>query len=278
MPCRFNKRREWTHRIILESKLREDNAFLTLTYRFEQYTEEGLGTLDPAHTRNFLKRLRKAYEPRRFRYFLVGEYGDRNFRPHYHAALFGFPTCRKGRTFYHPRKAEPTCCASCIMVHRAWALGRIDLACLEPDSAQYVAGYTVKKMTAADDPRLEGRHPEFTRMSLKPGIGADMMHEVASTLLVHDLDLQSDVPVTLRHGNREYPLGRYLRRKLRVLVGKDEKTPQHILDQYAEELRPLREAAFNNSSSFKEEVIKAGTPRFKKMEAKMKIRKKDRDL
>ena len=32
LPCRVNKRRLWTNRIMLESMCHDDNAFVTLTY------------------------------------------------------------------------------------------------------------------------------------------------------------------------------------------------------------------------------------------------------
>ena len=44
----------------------------------------------------------------------------------------------------------------------------------------FLHSLSVQKMTAKDDPRLSGRPPEFCRMSLKPGIGADAMWDVAS--------------------------------------------------------------------------------------------------
>lgn len=122
---------------------------------------------------------------------------------------------------------------------------------LETASASYLAGYVTKKMTMRDDYRLLGREPEFARMSLRPGLGADFMHEVASTLLQFNLDQsQADVPSSLRHGNRELPLGRYLRKKLRAYIGKDIKTPEHEIQKIQEELRPVREAAFDASQSF----------------------------
>ena len=132
-------------------------------------------------------------------------------------------------------------------------------------------------MTHTDDLRLQGRVPEFTRMSLKPGIGADFMHDVASTLLDHDL-AQGDVPVTLRHGSKEYPLGRYLRRKLRAAVGKDEACPDEAFKKMEAELQPLREAAFNNSRSFKKEVVDAGNNRVRKIETRNKIFKRSKTL
>ena len=90
MPCRFNRRRLWTHRILLETMKLTDSCFLTLTYD-DAHLPAG-GTLVPGDGQLFLKRLRKAIFPLQLRYFFVGEYGDTSNRPQYHAALFGIPS------------------------------------------------------------------------------------------------------------------------------------------------------------------------------------------
>lgn len=279
LPCRINKRRMWTHRIMLESLLHSHSSFVTLTYSDDVVPVVGdnkYPTLRPKDLQDWLKRFRKAIEPGKVRYYGVGEYGDRTHRPHYHLALFGFQTCLHGRSRYRYRKS---CCVQCDTVRETWGLGQVDLGDLTVDSAQYIAGYVTKKMTAKDDSRLNGRAPEFARMSLRPGIGADFMHEVASSVLEFNLDQsQGDVPSSLRHGSRNMPLGRYLRRRLRKLVGRDESAPQSTLDEVAEELRPLREAAFNASASFKESVVEASAGKVAQIEAKYRLFKKGESL
>lgn len=134
-------------------------------------------------------------------------------------------------------------------------------------------------MTARDDTRLNGRHPEFARMSLRPGIGQSAMHEVANEILNLNLEERmDDVPSSLRHGNRLLPLGRYLRRSLRTLVGRDPSAPQSTLDQTKADLQDLREAAFNNSRSFQKEIIKNGDQAVRNMEARQRIYKKAKPL
>lgn len=109
-------------------------------------------------------------------------------------------------------------------------------------SAQYITGYVAKKMTRPDDVRLDGRYPEFARMSLRPGIGAGALHDVASAMMRWKLeDKLVDVPVALRHGSSELPLGRYLRRLLRRYVGLDEKAPQAVLEALKSGLLPMYE-------------------------------------
>ena len=204
MPCRINRRRIWSHRIVLEAFLHEHNSFATLTYSEEQVPQGS--TLQPGDIQLFLKRLRKAVAPERVRYFFVGEYGDQTQRPHYHAALFGV-----GKSLSD-------------VVEKTWGKGHIMLGDLTLDSANYIAGYVTKKMTSWYDPRLEGRHPEFSRMSLRPGIGADYIPAVADALLSSDvaidaINAEGDIPSLLKHGRKSLPLGRYLKGKLYENMG-----------------------------------------------------------
>lgn len=281
MPCRFNARRVWSHRMMLEAALREDNAFVTLTYDDASVPRlgdkpDGLPTLKPVDVQLWLKRMRKAFEPERFRYYLVGEYGDVTERPHYHVALFGYPTCSFGRSRYRYRDR---CCIFCDRVLDTWAKGAVDVGTLSVESAQYIAGYVTKKMTRKDDLRLNGRYPEFARMSLRPGIGADFMHDVASSLLEHNLEDLPDVPGALRHGRRILPIGRYLRRRLRTLVGKEANAPQETLDEASAEVRAVWEAEWSNPSrDFGARVKKALTAiddgRVLQMEGRAKLKRR----
>lgn len=231
------------HRLILEASMHGENAFLTLTYNDDKIPEGQ--TLVPKHVTDFLKRLRKNYEPKKLRYFAVGEYGDKTSRPHYHLALFGHPSCLKGRTYIH---GDRICCSVCRSLLVLWGHGNIFAGDLNKDSAGYISGYVTKKMTKKDDPRLEGRHPEFTRMSLRPGIGADMMDEVASKLLELNLEhALEDVPTSLEHERKMYPLGKYLRRRLRQRIGRSEKAPEVIQQKQKDELQPLWEIADANA-------------------------------
>lgn len=247
--------------MILESIQHQHNSYLTLTYSDENLPRltNGTSTLDPADARNWLKRIRKELAPAKLRYFLVGEYGDESFRPHYHAAAFGLERCARGQTLrFRGRPVASRCCDHCRLVQRTWDLGDVDCGGLEEGSIQYVAGYVTKKMTHRDDARLDGRYPEFARMSLKPGIGYSALWEIASVMLTLGLDeSEVDVPSTLRHGSRIWPLGRYLQQNLRKMVGKETNVPEEILEQIAEKMLPLRLAARSSQDlpSFKKTVL-----------------------
>lgn len=257
LPCRIKKRREWAHRIQLEQGLKPDNNFLTLTYAKDPKN------LNPKDMRTFLDNLRNIIGYGRFRYFGVGEYGDDNLRPHYHLVLFGYPPCLR------PAHRGNCTCASCSVIHRAWGRGFITNDPLIPERAAYIARYTVKKMTRTDDPRLGDLTPEFARMSLKPGIGAGVVDALAELITRYSLlDSQGDVPVTLRHGTQQMPLGRYLRKKLRERLGLDARSPhvlsaeaayKHFHSEENADMRALLAASFTDpeAPSLKQQLLKA---------------------
>lgn len=221
-PCRVNKKVLWSFRLQLEQRKHAKSSFITLTYS-DEFLPRG-GSLLPAHPSAFIKRLRAASYPQLLRYFLVGEYGDEKQRPHYHVALFGLSCERGGATAQGISGSKFSCdCPICGRVHSAWGKGRTEVDELNTTTANYICGYTIKKMTSKDDPRLDGRHPEFTRMSLKPGIGADAVADIADALfqpgVMERILSTGDVPHSLRIGGKHMPLGRYLRAKLRDAIG-----------------------------------------------------------
>lgn len=264
---------------MLEATQYKDNAFVTLTYDDEHLPKDN--SLVPKHAQDWLKRFRFAIKPLRIRFFLVGEYGDRFSRPHYHVALFGYPPCYRGRTDHRRNK----CCESCNTILETWQLGGIDVGTLTPDSAAYVSGYVTKKLTNKDDEyvqeTLDGRHPEFARMSRRPGIGSGFCDEIASTLLTHGLETPEHLPTHLNHGRRQLPLGSYLRDKIRERVGlsKEEVTAYNV-QKSKELMQALRDDAYDNASpgfkafAFKQKVIDAGKGQRDRVEHKSKLYKK----
>lgn len=273
----------------------KDNAFIGLSYSDEHlvFTEGGLPTLDPDHHKNWMKRFRTALAPHRIRFYSAGEYGDESQRPHYHAAVFNFPTCSRGRTLRRPesgtRPLAWLCCASCKLVHTTWGKGDVDLGTLGTESAQYISGYVVKKLNA-NHPDLDGRYPEFSRKSNRPGVGQAMMHEVASELLRLGLvDAEGDVPSALRHGSRLFPLGRYLRGQLRLMVGLEKNAPESTINKIKEDMQTLldaskygealRKGAGQNHRLFvKNAILEAADQKVLNSETKQRIHRKVRTL
>lgn len=261
---------------MLEAAEHDNKSFVTFTYD-EQHIPAG-SALNPKDLSRFLKRFRKSIHPLKIRYFGVGEYGDETQRPHYHLALFGYPQCLKGRT--SPNRAG-YCCDVCNRVLTDWGMGNVYNGELNHESAAYIGGYITKKLTKPGDERLDGRPPEFARMSLRPGIGAYSADEVASVLLEHRLDSAEYIPSRLAHGKSQLPIGRYIRNRIRERVSVSKEDLQKFLDENQDpKMLALRIAAFENAPvgskafAYKQALIDHAQGKIIQAESKLKPQRK----
>lgn len=180
MFCRLERSREVALRCVHESRMFEDNCFITLTYNDEKLKElcpltEGGYSLVRKHVQDFMKRLRIKfcrgffydlglrkglfYQSKNIRAFGCGEYGERNGRPHFHLCLFNcrFPDrkysgCRDGFRYYDSKRLTDL-----------WGNGFTSVCDFSFETAAYVARYTTKKITGQKAlEHYKGRLPEFS--------------------------------------------------------------------------------------------------------------------
>uniref|UniRef100_UPI0040472208 rolling circle replication-associated protein n=5 Tax=Pseudomonadati TaxID=3379134 RepID=UPI0040472208 len=180
--CRLERSRQWAVRCMHEASLYEQNCFITLTYNDENLPDDG--SLHYDHFQKFMKRLRKAVSGR-VRFYMAGEYGEQLGRPHFHACLFNYDFSDKvffkrtgsGSNLYRSAKLESL-----------WPYGYSSIGDVNFQSAAYVARYIMKKVNGKhqdehyervndETGEITVRRPEFTKMSLKPGIGFDWYNE-----------------------------------------------------------------------------------------------------
>lgn len=231
LACRVLRRRVWVNRIMLETSKYAESSFVTLTYANEgmPLNTELIPTLYLADAQNWLKRLRKicreVLPTWSIRFFLVGEYGDKSGRPHFHAALFGYKGCIHGdiRLTRGGREGPECTCTSCSIIAFSWPFGKIHQGRLERASASYIAGYTVKGMTSHEDERLLGRYPEFATMSRRGGIAGSAVDDIAEVWSRYKLDRTKYNEGAIDVGGRTMPLGRYLSGSLREKLGFEKK-------------------------------------------------------
>ncbi|WNK13031.1 MAG: replication initiator protein [Microvirus sp.] len=211
--CRTARSREWAVRCIHESSMHDSSYFLTLTYAPEHCPI----SLVYSHFQLFMKRLRKwdrsykislyeadcksgsrardpAFSPQPLRFYMCGEYGEQFSRPHYHACLFGISL--PDLVVYSETGSGSTIYISKIL-DSLWPFGYASIGAVTFESAAYVARYVMKKVTgprAADHYRrcivetgeMVDVVPEFTRMSLKPGIGASWIAKYSDDVYTTD--------------------------------------------------------------------------------------------
>lgn len=197
--CRLEKSRQWATRCMHEASLHEKNCFITLTYDNEHLPAGG--SLHYPDFQRFIKRFRKAYPGRTIRYYMAGEYGSTFSRPHFHACIFGFDFDDKE---LWKRTASNSLLYTSKDLEKLWSFGYSSIGDVTFESAAYVARYIMQKYNGQME---DGSHikkeehyqfcdlatgelitlePEFNRMSLKPGIGANWLEKYHADVYPHD--------------------------------------------------------------------------------------------
>lgn len=228
LSCRIANQRDLAVRAVHETVMHGDDKswFLTLTYNPAHLPAHG--ALCKRDLTLFFKRFRKLFG--KVSYLGCGEYGDVGQRPHYHVALWGhdfndrvkWKRTRRGDWLYRSKDLE-----------RAWRcprckdpIGHAWLGNLEYESAAYVAGYTVKKLTGSVGYwaylRPDGFGgmgfvqvpPEYCVISRGARKGAGGLGYTFYRKYFSDLFPKDYVMLPKRSGAKKVPVPRYYRKKL----------------------------------------------------------------
>lgn len=249
MGCRINNAQAWAVRCANEAQLHQHNAFVTLTY--DDANLANPPSLEHRDWQLFAKKLRNHRGP--FRYYMCGEYGEKNKRPHFHACLFGidFPD-RKPIT----EKGEYTLYQSDELT-ALWAKGLCSIGSVTFTSAGYIARYITKQLHG--EPAAQRYQqvnlqtgeiirltPEYIRMSRRPGIGADWLNLYQDEVLTHD---------GVHLNNRKYKTPRYYDQKLKELNPQAHKKIQDQRIKRAWETNPQEHTRQRRNA--KEQVLTA---------------------
>lgn len=155
--CLLDRSLSWAVRCEHEAHFHEENYFLTLTFS-DKYLPSDY-SIRSWHLQDFWKRVRHALDLEAdffdgvfggadapsFKYYAAGEYGDENFRPHYHAIVFGLPLKKLGDLRYHAKSNDFVLYRS-SWLERYWPWGFVSVAEMSFETAAYVARYCCKKL------------------------------------------------------------------------------------------------------------------------------------
>lgn len=256
--CRLERSKEWAGRCVQESKLWDNNYFLTLTYDDAHLPANG--SLRSKDLQDFWKRLRKAifseaglvkrvpeYEEingkrslvNGVRYFACGEYGDRSCRPHYHAICFNLEI---PDLIPYKRSFDGSQLWLSNWLSSIWGLGHVVIGAVTFESCAYVARYVTKKIFGMAALEHYGdRESEFCRASNRPGIGlawfSEYQDEVARNGFVLVNGHKNSVPRYYLKKLEERDRSAYLNyRKKRDKIAKrgednPDKTPERLADR-----------------------------------------------
>lgn len=178
--CRADRARDWGIRCAHELMTTEaGGVFVTLTYDKDHLPADA--SVVKRDVQLWMKRLREVMpQGVKLRFYGAAEYGEKFKRPHYHYLVYGyvFPD----RRFYKVSPSGHRLYVSDLL-DNSWGKGRAEFGAISFESARYCAGYIMDKELGVSRGRYERVDPatgetwkvspEFSTMSLKPGIGAE---------------------------------------------------------------------------------------------------------
>lgn len=143
--CKMRSINQWIFRIQQEELASQTSYFVTLTYSTTEVpiTKSGYMTLHYKDVQDFWKRLRKISPGLKIKYFVVGEYGSKRMRPHYHAIVLN---------------------AQMSNVAKAWTKGDVHFGSVSGASIAYTLKYMLKESKIPQHPK-DDRVREFRKMS-----------------------------------------------------------------------------------------------------------------
>lgn len=177
--CRLRRAGEWQARCKHEALYWDKASFLTLTYEEEHLPADG--GLRHRDFALFMKRVRRMHNPR-VRFFMCGEYGSENGRPHYHCVLFGedfrpwkwVGRSGSGKDFY-----------TNVRLSELWKLGRVTVQPCCGETIGYCTRYIVDKVTGdRAEAHYGGKKPEYCVAS--QGLGMRYYAQYGETVATQD--------------------------------------------------------------------------------------------
>lgn len=290
--CRLKYAGEWSTRCVHEASLYQENCFITLTYddkrlpagydirqglvyehfniHFMKSLRDRCGGLTKVKHHNFGKINSKTGKPypefhRPIRFYMSGEYGSKFSRPHWHACIFNFDFSDK---YFWRMSKEGFPVYRSPTLEELWPYGNSEIGSVTVQSAGYCARYIMKKVTGDNavkhyqifDPETGqyfDRRPEFSKQSLRPGIGEGWFRKYYSDVYPQD-------NVILRDGRKVKP-PRYYDKKffqmtkvlLPVCPFFDSETGEVFEDYVSPELDNIKHVRM---AKVKEKLDKNGSP------------------
>ena len=209
-------------------------------------------TLYKEDVQGFMKRLRDHIKYRggeRIRYYMCGEYGSLNARPHYHLIIFNLHI--QDLTFYKLNELKEPLFNS-ETLEKLWGHGFVVIGQVNWNTCSYVARYVMKKATGDGKEHYKelGMLPEYTNMSLKPGIGQkyyeqfkNKIYELDEIILPNGKKVRPPRYYDKKYGEEEPEVMMKIKERREYIQKQNIKTKmQKSTENYFEQLKKEHEA------------------------------------
>lgn len=247
--CQSNKRSSWMFRNTVELQYSQSAFFVTLTYndtsllRLPFHASSNLRMPLKADYQRWLKRLRKALQPAKVRYFLCHEYGDESLRPHYHALLY--------------LDTDISLTDMRCLISDTWRYGNITCDFVSPARIHYLTKYVTKQFRNVkssgrsvdyifnhtwDNRDLQHRYiveyylKRYSFIVASNGLGCQLLREPAFIRWFWDHLIIGESYPNYVIGGRSFALPRIYLRKLVPELWRDEISPDISPEAYSARL------------------------------------------
>lgn len=169
--CQLDKANMWKNRLMAEYRVSKIAYFLTITYADGFLPKNNL--LCKSDIQKFAKSIKdyflKHFGYKDIKYYIVGEYGSKSLRPHYHAIFFNLPLDIKDfslcgincnlipdKDFYKCKLLDSGISTGskiykCKFLDNFWSRGNIIVGSVSSQSTAYCARYCNKKLNRESD-------------------------------------------------------------------------------------------------------------------------------
>lgn len=186
---------------------------------FEKLRSDYIPYLFKEDVQLFVKRLRKHYAKSQnsLRYFAIGEYGPKHFRPHYHLLLWF--------------ERQTSCSELEEAISQKWLFGRIDVQKAKGDAARYVTGYANSFSFIPPVLKAFESGKPFCLHSIR--LGEKMLPYSTEEILFNEPSETSTICVSDGERIKEYRLWRsYITRHVPRCIGYASKTSSRRYQSY----------------------------------------------
>lgn len=198
--CRRKYQLSWVVRLQHEYLSQDRKAlFLTLSYNNDNLPLNN--SLVKKDVQDFLKRLRKFYSDTKIKYFAVGEYGSKTFRPHYHIIIFGLKS-------YNNQKENMG--LAHLISEKIWKKGFCHIGDVNVKTIRYCSKYILKEFVKGYDKEQFEKAGMLFPFSLK-STGLGLKYFMDNIDYIKD-SIINNKPISLFKAKIGYP--RYYRKKL----------------------------------------------------------------
>lgn len=212
--CKKTRVSQWSFRLRMEAERSSSAFFVTLTYDNDNcpVDDNGMMTLEKTHLQAFFKALRKKNSAK-LKYYAVGEYGTKTWRPHYHVILFNadLATLVGKDVAWLMRTKRVAIDGYYLADCESWNRGHITVGSVNDQTIGYTLKYISKESRIRKNGYWDRRLPEFSLMSKKLGdnylqLGVEKYHKEYGKLLER-------CHLTIRGGDK-IAMSRYYKSKI----------------------------------------------------------------